>query len=329
MEKSSLIPTTTPQPLPSARRLFADAFVFYKTHISLIAAIGAVPVVFSFLGVLTINVAVWLGVLFGILSFVAGIFAWLALFDVMRAGGNPEGGVWGAYARTKSMIAPYVWVMLLQGLAVAGGFFLFIIPGIIFSILLGQAIYAYVFEGKKGMDALVASWFYIRGNWWGVFGRILFLGIIFFLASIVLFAVAGFGLTGGGPIFTMQPGGQNLMMSVQAARFMQVLSDVLTNMFLLPFSIIYLSLLYRALRGAKSGAVLSEEENAKMRKTLKALIVIAIAGLIILVIAFGFFFAWLIQYLLDPNADLPYGKDFLGPGFSAGIGLNPLFNFFR
>lgn len=294
--------------LPPARKLFSDAFIFYKTHIAIIAAIGLVPAVLSFIGVIAVTFSIWIALLFNILSFVAGIFALLAFYDVVRSNGSPEGGAKSAYARAKSMILPYAWVLFLGNLAVAGGLFLLVIPGIIFSILLGQSVYAYVLEDKRGTDALVVSWHYVRGNWWGVFWRMLFMGIIFLVISAILFLVIGFGLTGGDVINKLQEWGgvgtpanqQALAQAINTAgRFMQVLSDALINIFFVPFSVIYLSLLYRALQGAKSDVMPSEEEQAKMRKTIKVFIATAIIGLILLVIAFGFFF-WPIDIFSFP-----------------------------
>lgn len=338
MESSSLVPVTTSQSLPPARRLFVDAFNFYKTHFTVIAAIGLVPVVLNLFGIITENISAGVSIIFSLLAFVAGVFAWLAFFDVVRADGAPEGGVKGAYIHSKQLIAPYAWILLLQNLAIAGGIFLLVIPGIIFSILLGQSVYAYIFENKRGMDALVTSWHYVRGNWWRVLWRMFFVGIVIVVLNTIVIAVVGLGLGGGEALRFQEWGGmtgnmgqqQEFARSLQTAgRFTGFASGILTNIFFLPFSVIYLSLLYRALQSVKSGAALSEEERVKMRKTLKIFIGIAIAGIAILLIAFGFFFSWLLQYLLDPNAGLPRGNELMPTGFSAGVGISPLFHFFR
>ncbi|MBI2056158.1 MAG: hypothetical protein HYT37_02155 [Candidatus Sungbacteria bacterium] len=320
--------------LPPALKFFADAFAFYKAHFAIIAAIGLVPIALGVLGTIAGIISAPASLILGLLSFVAGIFAWLAFFDLVRADGNPEGGTKGAYLRGRKMFAPYAIILLLQNLAVVGGAFLFIIPGVIFSILLGQAVYAYIFENKKGMDALITSWHYVRGRWWSVFWRIFFLGIIMWIISLIFFSVMGLGF-GGGALLQIQGWekiGENAALQQEltrslekTSRFADIASTILTYIFVLPFSVIYLSILYRVLQKTKSGVPLSEEEQVKMRKTLKILIAIAIVGIALLLIVFAFFFSWLLQYLLDPNADIPRGKNFMPPGFSAGI--SSLFNF--
>lgn len=99
-----------------------------------------------------------------------------------------------AYGKSRTMIWDYVVLSFLVGLVVLGGFVLFIIPGIILSAYLTFSIYALVNEGDKETNALLKSYEYVKGHWWAVFGRILFIALVFMVA---IWLIEGFfGLLG-------------------------------------------------------------------------------------------------------------------------------------
>lgn len=77
---------------------------------------------------------------------------------------------------------PFMWLYILTVAMTIGGFMLFILPGIFlaYSFIFGR--YIFVFEGEKGMTALLKSKEYTRGYFWPIFGRMLVLGGV----SIVL-----------------------------------------------------------------------------------------------------------------------------------------------
>lgn len=313
-----LLPAGTQESLPKASVLFGNSFLYYKKNFKNIVSIGLVPFGLNAISVAISGVSPEASVLFTFLSFVAGMFALLAFFDFVRSGGNMEGGVYGVYMRSTKMFFPYAWVLLFQNLAVVGGFFVFVVPGIIFSILLGQSSYAFFLENKKGVDALILSWHYVAGNWWSVLWRLVFLGVLLFLVGFAVYAVIGFGASGG--VITqyqslsesgMPANPEELAAKLTAgSRLAQIVSDFLINMFSMPFGVIYGFLLYQGLQGLKSGVVLSQEETMRKKKIIKIFFTIAIVGIIILVFTAGSFLSWFIQYLMDPNADIPGGDNF-------------------
>ncbi|OFW79497.1 MAG: hypothetical protein A2Z48_03960 [Actinobacteria bacterium RBG_19FT_COMBO_70_19] len=77
-------------------------------------------------------------------------------------------------------------VSLLTGLAVAGGFILLIVPGLIFLARFAVAVPALVVEGKRGRAALSRSWNLVIGHSWPVFGTLLVAGLIAGAVSGVL-----------------------------------------------------------------------------------------------------------------------------------------------
>lgn len=100
-----------------------------------------------------------------------------------------------SYRRGWNKITSYLWVSLLSGLIISGGFFLFFVPGLIFLIWFSLASFILIYEGKKGWSALMTSREYIKGNWWSVFWRFLFIGLIFWLFLYLLNILADFSLS--------------------------------------------------------------------------------------------------------------------------------------
>lgn len=73
---------------------------------------------------------------------------------------------------------PFLWVMVLQSLAVFGGLVVFFLPGIWLSVLLGYSLLSLVEDGTRGLDALQASASLVKGRWWATFGRTLAAGLV-------------------------------------------------------------------------------------------------------------------------------------------------------
>lgn len=105
-------------------------------------------------------------------------------------------GIVDAYKKGWHKLLSFIWIYFLIIIIVIGGFILFIIPGIIFSIWFSLAGYVLVSENKKGMDALKRSKELVGGYWWAVFGRaVLFnlilglgIGLILFIISFIPFS---------------------------------------------------------------------------------------------------------------------------------------------
>jgi len=70
------------------------------------------------------------------------------------------------------------WVLFLVSAIVAGGFVLFILPGIFFSISLLFAVYFYLDEDLRGMDAVLASHYAVKGRWWNTMGKLFLLWLM-------------------------------------------------------------------------------------------------------------------------------------------------------
>jgi hypothetical protein len=110
----------------------------------------------------------------------------VAMMYVVKERNNPM-GVKQALSAGWSKISSFVWIGFLSCLAVLGGFILFIIPGIIFSIWFCMSTYVFVAEGVVGTKALSQSKQLVSGNWWGVLGRFFVAGLIMMVVSWIPF----------------------------------------------------------------------------------------------------------------------------------------------
>ena len=83
-----------------------------------------------------------------------------------------------AYSKGAKKIVSLWWVSILSFLITSGGFLLFVIPGVMFSVWFVFSQYVLFNEGKRGVTALLQSREYVRGYFWQVTLRILFIALI-------------------------------------------------------------------------------------------------------------------------------------------------------
>jgi hypothetical protein len=79
--------------------------------------------------------------------------------------------------------------MILQSLVLFGAAPFLLIPAVIVSGYACLAIFTCVLDNKSGLAALTESYAIIKGRWWKTFGRLLFLGLLYAVVSIVIFGV--------------------------------------------------------------------------------------------------------------------------------------------
>jgi len=82
-----------------------------------------------------------------------------------------------AFGKSWKLLGGYIAVFILQAVLTLSGYFALIIPGIIFNVWFSLAIFTYLVDGKKGIEALIISREYIRNY-----------------ARVVFFYFFGFGL---------------------------------------------------------------------------------------------------------------------------------------
>ena len=88
-----------------------------------------------------------------------------------------------SYLISLRLLVPYVWTWLLYSLIVLGGLFLFIVPGIVWSVLYILAPIAVIIEGTSGKAALSTSRALTQGK--NIFIYVFGYGVLFFLVVSV------------------------------------------------------------------------------------------------------------------------------------------------
>lgn len=245
--------------LSSPKILLNQTWEIYKKRFEIFLGIMILPVTVSFL--LTYLIAlgaslshsssgnfVILGVVmlaFGAILSLGGVVVQLwghtALLYAIKD--REEGiGIKESYRRGWNKIISYFWISFLSGLIILGGFFLFFVPGLVFLIWFSLASFVLIYEDKKGWQALMKSREYIKGNWWGVFWRFLFAGIIIWL-FLFLF---------------------NILFSFVMAYDFEKMYFYIGYVLSAPVATIYLSLIYENLKKINpNGSVIQDLESKK------------------------------------------------------------------
>lgn len=183
--------------LLSATRLLETAFKRLKERFKIVLKVVAVfvllvvPYLFSIhlspspgLSILSII----LGSLFGLWSVIAGI----ALIYVF--GKDEELGFLEYLKLGLNKFWPYLWVAVIYNFVVLGGYILLVVPGILFGVWFSMAFYVLILENRKGVEALVRSRELLRGKFWAVVWRFIFLSLavlVILLPFIIIDSLVG------------------------------------------------------------------------------------------------------------------------------------------
>lgn len=268
--------------LASPTDLLKEAWGFFKARFSIFAGITLIPIavmivliiaMFFLLGVAgfldglfgsrvgvspdlslfpNILVIVTLALLF-LAIMILQIWSQSALLFAIKDGAENI-GVKESYRRGWHKIGSIFWIGLLSGIIVMGGYLLFVIPGIIFAVWFSLAVYIVIAEGSGGMNAILKSKEYVKGYWWEVLWRFIFIGLVVFGINIVAMIASA--------IIPIIP---NLLM-----------------IFITPLTVIYSFLVYKNLKAIK-GEVKSEFSFSEKIKFIAVGIlgILLIAGFII------------------------------------------------
>jgi len=132
-------------------------------------------------------------------------------------------------AEAKKLIWSSIGASILYGLAVIGGMFLLIIPGLILAGLFIFFGHAVAIDEKKAVDALKFSKQLVAPRWWAVIGRFL-----------VIFIVMAVGV-GVAQSFLMAP---FLSASPEIAMFANTTTSTLFSILIAPFGVSTITILY-------------------------------------------------------------------------------------
>jgi hypothetical protein len=231
--------------------LFQQTIQWYKDHWRLLVTIQAIPFAIGVISAITLSIThdsttqgVYSGI-YGLLSLLASGFSWLALMLVIS---HEENMTWQeAYKKSLSFAIPSFVVLLLSVLFTLGGLLLFIIPGIYLSIAYSFSQYAFFSDDKRGMEALRASKFYVKGNWWGVLGRSLLFGLAIGIIQMIL----GAGSVAPQWEILRKAVEEGTKPEIQQSPVFGILGSAFAILVATPLGIIYTFLMYKSLKEVK------------------------------------------------------------------------------
>jgi len=200
--------------LPGVGALIKDSCSFYEKNLKALCLVGLLPVLFSAVMDLISagghNVALsgrepfggLFSFAFSIVVFMVSIVTPVVMIRTIKAiDDSKKLDLDASYASAFRIFWSILWVAILVGLSVFSGAVIFILPAIYLAIALTFAMYALALDGHHGIQALCTSFYYMHGNWWKVFWRLLIIGLVvggaFLLAMAVVYAIM---LLAGAPI---------------------------------------------------------------------------------------------------------------------------------
>ncbi len=96
-----------------------------------------------------------------------------------------------AFSLSFKNFVPYFIVMLLVGITTMGGSALLFVPGIILNVWFLFSMNTVMFDNARGFGALQVSRNYVSGYGWNIFSKVVGLGVIFVIASIIISNITG------------------------------------------------------------------------------------------------------------------------------------------
>ena len=202
-------------------------------------------------------------VLLFLIIFISQIWGQTALLYAVKDS-QEKIGIKESYEKGGHKLSSYVWVAILAGVITFGGFVLLIVPGLIFSVWFSMALFVLIAEDLTGMDALLKSKEYVRGKWGGVFWRTFFIGILYVIIYYVPTLILDF--------FKVPFAGQVV--------------NLISGLFLSPFIMTYLFLLYNNLKSLKGDVVLAPTKSTKIKFALVGILGILFIPVILYFIVF-------------------------------------------
>ena len=229
--------------------LLKKSWQIYKERIKTLIGISVIPMVVALVfGFIATSSGVFLAIIslvsknpLFLLSFIfvvvvlvvasvlIGLWGELALIYAIKERAQKI-GIIESFKKVTNKIISSLWISVLVGAAVVIGFFLFVIPAIIFAVWFFAATYVLVAEGIRGTKALSKSKQLVKGNWLAVFWR---------LVVIVVLAI-GVGY---------------IAESFSKAIGISFLANIIT-LFITPFPAIYSFLIYENLKELKDKTLL-------------------------------------------------------------------------
>jgi hypothetical protein len=187
--------------LPGVFALIKQSIALYKKNFKILVLIGLLPVVvslvanliFSLIGIDTNSFDKFsfsLVLLFLLISLVSGVISFSGVIGIMDSIKEIDRGskvsFKEVYKKSFSLFLSFLWVYILFYLATMGAMILLVIPGIIVGGYLAFSLFVRIVDEKKGLQALSTSHYYVKNNWWRIFGRLIGIGILIGIAMLII-----------------------------------------------------------------------------------------------------------------------------------------------
>lgn len=189
------------QPITDPIALFSSAWNLFKKNWKILALIAVTPSVGSFIGELgALTHSIVPAVIGGLISLASAIFSIAmgpAIVNAIHRLSTESGVVLKIKDQYKvgfGFFWSVVLIGIINGLVFFGSVFLLVIPAIIVTVYASLYVFTLVIDGKKGFSALTESYSLVKGRWWPVFGRMMFLALVMLIFWLIL---AGLGFVLG------------------------------------------------------------------------------------------------------------------------------------
>jgi hypothetical protein len=167
--------------------IFDGAFSLYRRYfVTLVGAVGVIAIPIALLQIAAGPAGFLVTLVGGLVTPAVGA---LVARDAASGVTPTIGGVWRRMAR---LLLPLLVTATMVFLVVILGFFIVIIPGVLFYVWFALSAQAIAIDDRRYFGAMGRSRELVRGSWWRVFGILLLAGIMVGIATgLVQTFVAG------------------------------------------------------------------------------------------------------------------------------------------
>ena len=266
--------SSIPGQLEGPVNLFKSAWALFKANWKILISIIVAPMALMYIGQIFLVTGNLIMIIFAFILIIAGaIFSIPSQPAIINAIHrlSTEPGVKIDFKEQYKFGFELFWslilLMIITFCVSLGSLFLLAIPGIIVVVYTRMYLISLTLDGKKGVEALVESYSLIKGRWWRVLGRLLFLILVYLVGAIVVFGIA----------FVVK----SLLSIASDSTGEAVLSIILTLAYsavLGPLVTVYIYRLYVSLKATR----LSNVNTAGFKKWLIAFLIVGIVIFILI-----------------------------------------------
>lgn len=221
-------------------QLLRGAIERFKINPRLFLGIVVVPLIINVLVVIfapsretgVVNIYEW--IVYGALVLALAVSNIMMGIALILAADNTSLTSGQAYKEAKSFFWKYLLFSLAVSLVVLLGFILLFVPGVILLVWFAFSVFVLILENAGIKESLSRSRDYVKGKWWGVFGRIVF-GILVTMVVLLPFGI----------LSALMPDSKPIIDTV----------GNLAAMLISPITLLYMYLLYQDVKSPAQPAV--------------------------------------------------------------------------